>query len=79
MRHKQMSDRDSKIDEEARALWRSLHDEPPPEGCNGVDLLDAVLESLGTADYDRLANPWLRDRNLTWPVTGGARPSVKPH
>jgi hypothetical protein len=64
---KAMGGRRRRIDEEAAELWRSLHDGPPPEGLDGPDLIAAALKDVGIANYNRLANPWLRDRNLVWP------------
>ncbi len=62
-----MSRRDERIDKEAAALWRSLHDAAPPEGCSGTDLLDMIVRGCDVPQYQRLHTPSLRDRNLTWP------------
>ena len=61
-------ERRQRIDEEAAELWKALHDdEPPPEGVAGADLIAICLMDCAAADYNRLANPWLRDRNIVWP------------
>ncbi len=62
-----MSERNQRIDEEAAALWRALHDEGPPAGCKGSDLLALAVSTADVAEYQRLHYPRLRDRNLVWP------------
>jgi hypothetical protein len=68
MGHSETTDeRRRRIDEEAVALWRALHDAPPPNGLAGSDLIAAALKSTDAPRYRLLANPWLRDRNLVLP------------
>ena len=62
-----MSKRTERINEEAAALWRALHDVDPPEGCQGAELLDFAMRSAPVAEYERLQISYLRDRNLVWP------------
>lgn len=59
--------REQRIDEEAAALWRALHDAPPPADCHGSELLDLAVRSAGKAEYQRLNLSRLGDRNLVWP------------
>lgn len=62
-----MEPRDEAIDLEARALWRRLRDDPPPEGLTGGDLLQILIAQVGEVRYDRYASPFLRDSQITRP------------
>ncbi len=62
-----MDGRDDKIYEEAAALWRALHGEPPPPGADGAMVLDLLLAELPDAGYERLANPHLRPADIVFP------------
>ncbi|HEX7946671.1 MAG TPA: hypothetical protein VF495_18525 [Phenylobacterium sp.] len=63
-----MDGRDDKIYEEAAALWRALHGEPPPPEADGAMVLDLLLADLPeTSPYERLANPHLRPAAITFP------------
>jgi hypothetical protein len=61
-----MSSREQIIDQEARELWRALHDEPPPE-INGSALLEMILQSMAMGGYDRLRSRHLRDGQIARP------------
>ena len=61
-----MSRREKIIDQEARELWRALHDEPPPE-INGSALLEMILQSMAVGGYDRLRSHHLRDGQIARP------------
>ncbi|MBL8769795.1 MAG: hypothetical protein JNK30_00310 [Phenylobacterium sp.] len=58
--------RDSRIRQEAAALWRELYQEPPP-AAEGADLLDMIVGGLPEPSYDRIANPHLRPANISFP------------
>ena len=53
--------------EEAIALWRTLSDEPPPQG-SAAEVLNAALEKSSVAGYERFQSHWLDDPTLTWAV-----------
>ena len=62
-----MSGRDTKVYEEAAALWRQLSGEPPPAGADASTMLDLILLRLPETGYERLANPYLRPFNVALP------------
>ena len=62
-----MNGRDTKIYEEAAALWRQLSGEPPPPGADASAVLDLILSGLPESRYERLANPHLRPFNIAFP------------
>ena len=62
-----MDGRDDKIYEEAAALWRALHGEPPPVEADGAMILDLLLCDLPETPYDRLISPHLRPAAITFP------------
>ena len=62
-----MTGRNSKIQQEAAALWRQLHTEPPPEGADGAALLELILREHPAPGYERLANPYLRPSVIAFP------------
>jgi len=62
-----MSPRESKIHEEAVALWRTLFSEPPPEGAEGAVLLDLAARRLPEETYVRLRSPFLRPSTIVGP------------
>jgi hypothetical protein len=62
-----MDGREDKIYEEAAALWRALHAEPPPTEADGAMMLDLLLGGLAEAPYERLATPHLRPSEITFP------------
>lgn len=59
--------RDERIYDEAVALWRRLYGDPPPSEADGRTILDLIVGHLADADYNRLANPYLRPSNVTFP------------
>jgi len=65
-----MDGREQRIYEEASALWRELHGEPPPMRGHGADLLDALMKALPEKGYERLASPHLRPTQITPPRPG---------
>lgn len=65
-----MDGRDSKIYEEAAALWRELYDEQPPHR-DGPLLLDMIARRLPASQYDRLNSPYLRPSTITGPRRNG--------
>ena len=62
-----MRDRDTRIYEEAAALWREVYGDPPPDRADGASLLDAIMRSLPVKDYERLASPHLRPSQISGP------------
>ncbi|WP_293901780.1 hypothetical protein [Phenylobacterium sp.] len=62
-----MTGRNDKIYQEAAALWRQLHSEPPPDGADGAMVLDLILGRLPPTGYDRLTTPHLRPSNIAFP------------
>jgi len=67
-----MSSREQIIDQEARELWRALHDEPPPE-INGSALLQMILQSMTMGGYDRLRSRHLREGQVAHPGPSAGR------
>ncbi len=65
-----MDGRDSKIYEEAAALWRELYGEQPPHR-DGSLLLDMIAQGLPAPQYDRLRSPYLRPSTITGPRRNG--------
>jgi hypothetical protein len=61
-----MSNRETKIEAEARSLWAANRTGPPPP-VGGSDLLDLILGAAPPADYDRLYSPHLRSGVVTRP------------
>ena len=61
-----MDGRETKIYEEAAALWRELYGEQPPVR-DGSLLLDIITQKLPTGEYDRLRSPYLRPSTITGP------------
>jgi hypothetical protein len=66
-----MDGRNSKIYEEAAALWRELYGEPPPVH-DGVLLLDIITQQLPETGYHRIRSPYLRPSTITGPRRSGA-------
>ncbi len=66
-----MDGRNSKIYEEAAALWRELYGEAPPVR-DGVQLLDIITQSLPETGYHRIRSPYLRPSTITGPRRSGA-------
>lgn len=62
-----MKARNEQIREEATALWRELRGGPPPEGADGQQILDMIIQGLPEASYGRLRNPHLRRVNVALP------------
>jgi hypothetical protein len=62
-----MEPRDEAIDLEARALWRRLREDPPPDGLTGADLLQILIAQAGELRYDRYVSPHLRESQITRP------------
>lgn len=56
-----------RIYQEAVALWRTMTDEPPPEGDAG-QILEAAIRLSTAQDYERFQNRWLADPNIAWAV-----------
>jgi hypothetical protein len=67
-----MDGRNSKIYEEAAALWRELYGEPPPIR-DGVLLLDMITQQLPETGYHRIRSPYLRPSTITGPRRREAR------
>jgi hypothetical protein len=67
-----MDGRETKIYEEAAALWRALYDEQPPVR-DGALLLDIITQGLPATEYDRIRSPYLRPATITGPRTRAAR------
>ena len=61
-----MDGQDSRIYEEAAALWRALYDEQPPEQ-DGSTLLDMITQRLPATEYERLRSPFLRPSTIVGP------------
>lgn len=61
-----MDGRNSRIYEEAAALWRELYGEPPPVR-DGVMLLDIITQQLPEAGYHQIRSPYLRPSTITGP------------
>jgi hypothetical protein len=59
--------RDDRILQEARALWRELFREPPPNSADGPALLDLITRRLPEAAYERIRSPHLRPANIAMP------------
>ena len=66
-----MPSRDSRIHEEAVALWRTLFSEPPPQGAEGSVLLDLAARRLPQTTYVRLSSPFLRPSTIIGPNLPG--------
>ena len=62
-----MSPRESKIHEEACALWQALFGEPPPAGAEGSKLLELAATGLPAEGYVRLRSPFLRPSTIAGP------------
>ena len=62
-----MTGRDDKIQAEVAALWRQIHSEPPPDGADGLKLLELMFDDLPVASYERVASPHLRSSNIAFP------------
>lgn len=61
-------DRESRLRQEAAALWRALYDAAPPAGADGELLLDAILRACPAVPaYDRLRSPHLRPSQIARP------------
>lgn len=62
-----MNGRDDKVYQEASALWRLVHGEPPPADADATLVLDLLLGGLPETPYERLASPDLRRGDITFP------------
>ena len=71
-----MNERETRITQEAEALWREVFGQPPPCRADGAAMLDAILGGLEVPGYDRLNRPHLRDASLTFPRRG--QPAAGP-
>jgi len=67
-----MDGRETKIYEEAAALWRELYGEQPPVR-DGALLLDMITQNLSLCEYERLRSPYLRPSTITGPRRREAR------
>jgi hypothetical protein len=67
-----MGRRETKVYEEAAALWRELYGEAPPVH-DGTILLDMITQQLPASDYYRLRSPHLRPSTITGPRGRAAR------
>jgi len=63
--------RETRIYEEAVALWRELYSQPPPAGLDGADLLALITSGLEPPSYHQLASPHLRAVVMAGPVKKG--------
>jgi hypothetical protein len=61
-----MDGRESRIYEEAAALWQELYGEQPPVR-DGSLLLDIITQKLAPREYDRLRSPFLRPSTIAGP------------
>lgn len=61
-----MTERELKIEAEARRLWAATQTGPAPK-VKASDLLDLIVGGAGVAEYDRLHSPHLRPRDLSRP------------
>jgi cytochrome c-type biogenesis protein CcmH/NrfG len=61
-----MDARETRIYDEAAALWRELYGEQPPVR-DGSLLLDIITQKLATSEYDQLRSPYLRPSTITGP------------
>ena len=64
-----MSPRETRIDQEARDLWRTLRADAPPEHLTGSELLHVLIRQSNTLAYDRLCSPFLRPTQISRPPT----------
>ena len=62
-----MTGRDHRIQAEAAALWRQIHSGPPPDGADGLKLLELMFDDQPAASYERVASPHLRSSNIAFP------------
>ena len=62
-----MSGRESRIYEEAAALWRTVRGVAPPSDLTAQELLLQVLEQMEADPYDRLNAAERRRRDIVWP------------
>jgi hypothetical protein len=62
-----VDERETRIQQEAAALWRELHSQPPPVVAEATMLLNCILESLPSTTYDRLRSPYLRASTISRP------------
>ncbi len=61
-----MSNRQHRIEDEARRLWAALHDTPPPP-VEPSELIEMALSQSAVPGYDRLYSPHLRSGLLSRP------------
>lgn len=61
--------REQRLYQEAAELWRALHNQPPPQGCDAAALLAMALQAQPPETYSRLQSPHLRH------VAGGRPPA----
>jgi hypothetical protein len=59
--------RETRIYQEAAALWRQLYGGPPPQCADASTLLDLIMQRLPEASYQRLATPHLRAATIAMP------------
>jgi len=67
-----MDGRETRIYEEAAALWRELHGGAEPTAAEGAEILATITKSLPTAGYHRICSPYLRPSTITEPKRRGA-------
>jgi hypothetical protein len=67
-----MGGRETRVYEEAAALWRELYGEAPPVR-DGALLLDMITQKLPANEYYRLRSPYLRPSTITGPRGRAAR------
>ena len=63
-----MQPRETKLYEEAAALWREVCGEPPPNGVSASALLSLAVERARDVGYDRLVSCHLRETAITRPL-----------
>ena len=63
-----MQPRETRLYEEAAALWREVCDEAPPIGVSASALLSLAVERARDVGYDRLVSAYLRENLLSRPL-----------
>ena len=62
-----MESRERALEVEARDLWRTLRQDPPPQGMSGAEMLALLVQSSPAPGYDRLQSPFLRASQISLP------------
>jgi hypothetical protein len=67
-----MVSRERALEVEARDLWLTLRQEPPPANLSGQEMLVLLIESSPAPTYDRLQSPFLRSSQISRPLASQA-------